>query len=58
MTKIALIHLDLGRHDKARFERDRREFLPPLTARPFRGIIQTIEPVVPKGILQGKSEMM
>jgi len=30
MTKIALIHLDSGRHDKARFERDRREFLAPL----------------------------
>jgi len=30
MTKIALIHLDSGRHDRARFDRDRREFLAPL----------------------------
>ena len=30
MIKIALIHLDSGRHDKARFASDRREFLAPL----------------------------
>lgn len=30
MTKIALIHLDSGRHDRARFDKDRREFLSPL----------------------------
>ncbi len=30
MTKIVLIHLDSGRHDRARFDRDRREFLAPL----------------------------
>jgi hypothetical protein len=27
MTKIALLRLDSGRHDKVRFEKDRREFL-------------------------------
>ena len=30
MTKIALIRLDSGRHDPARFENDRSEFLAPL----------------------------
>ncbi len=30
MTKIALLQFDSGRHDKAAFERDRREFLAPL----------------------------
>ena len=30
MMKIALIHLDSGRHDRARFDRDRQEFLAPL----------------------------
>ncbi len=45
MTKIALIHLDSGRHDRARFDRDRREFLAPLqkefeliTASPGEGV--------------------
>jgi L-fucose isomerase-like protein len=30
MTKISVMRLDSGRHDKNRFERDRREFLAPL----------------------------
>ena len=30
MTQITLIHLDSGRHDRARFDRDRQEFLAPL----------------------------
>jgi len=30
MTRIALVRFDSGRHDRAMFERDRREFLAPL----------------------------
>jgi L-fucose isomerase-like protein len=46
MMKITLIHLDSGRHDRARFERDRQEFLAPLR-REFD--LVTARPGVPPG---------